>query len=108
MINYKLADKLGLSQEVKNKIESRHRIRDKIEELMKETDNKRFLKALKDIWHLNEFKLQELWGFKRDINYHKWWNLPKCSCPKIDNEDTYPLGYYVLNSSCVLHGDSLK
>ena len=51
-----------------------------------------------------EFKLQDAWGFGRDANYHRFWNRPKCGCPKLDNEDAYPTGYYVINHSCKLHG----
>lgn len=51
-----------------------------------------------------EYSLQDLWGFPKNSNYHKFWDLPQCKCPKMDNEDRYPGGYYVINGSCPLHG----
>ena len=51
-----------------------------------------------------EFKLQEALKFGRNVNMHRFWLLPKCSCPKMDNEDMYGTRYTVINCSCVLHG----
>lgn len=36
--------------------------------------------------------------------YH-FWIRPKCTCPKLDNDDRYPYGYYVVNMTCPLHGE---
>lgn len=55
-----------------------------------------------------EFELQDLWGFPRDVNFHKFWNRPKCLCPKIDNDDRYPTGYYIIAGKCPLHGTEEK
>lgn len=51
-----------------------------------------------------EFKLQDAWGFPRDIKWHKFWNRPRCTCPRMDNEDSYPTGYSVISGDCPLHG----
>ena len=51
-----------------------------------------------------EFLLQEAWKFPRDANFHRFWEMPHCTCPKMDNEDAYPSGYYVKNLSCPVHG----
>ena len=55
-----------------------------------------------------EFQLQLDWGFKQNINYHRFWTLPKCSCPRMDNEDNWPIGYYVRTSNCIIHGKDLS
>lgn len=52
-----------------------------------------------------EFKLQELWGFDKDIKFHRFWLAPKCTCAIVDNEDAYPSGYYYINADCPLHGN---
>lgn len=62
-----------------------------------------FEKAAK-YYHILQFKLQHEWNFERNINYHRFWELPKCTCPKLDNEDRYPCGYYISNTNCPLHG----
>ena len=51
-----------------------------------------------------ELLLQQNWGFPESINYHKFWNRPKCTCVKMDNDDAYPVGYYSINMHCPLHG----
>lgn len=51
-----------------------------------------------------EFKLQDAWGFPRNENFHRFWLLPKCTCPHMDNEDAYPTGYYVTSGNCPIHG----
>lgn len=50
-----------------------------------------------------ERKLQVLWGFTVDNRFHRFWNTPRCTCPKLDNEDRYPNGYYIRNLECPLH-----
>ena len=52
-----------------------------------------------------EFSLQKKWNFPEDINFHRFWSVPKCVCPALDNNDRYPHGYYVTNAACPLHGD---
>ena len=52
-----------------------------------------------------EFLLQDAWKFPRDANFHRFWEMPHCTCPKMDNEDAYPSDYYVLNLSCPIHGE---
>ncbi len=73
--------------------------------LMKDcSHNKRMLRRLaKSITEI-EYRLQSAWGFKKDKRYHRFWTLPNCMCPLMDNEDMYPTGYYVINQNCPIHG----
>lgn len=50
-----------------------------------------------------EFTLQDLWGFERDKKFHKFWELPGCECPKMDNDDAYPHGRYIYSLGCPIH-----
>lgn len=52
-----------------------------------------------------EFRLQRLWGFSEDKNFHRFWETPKCTCPKMDNADAYPYRQYI-NMDCKLHGST--
>lgn len=56
-------------------------------------------------WHEIQFHLQYVWGFKKDINYHRFWDMPGCTCPLMDNDDAYPTGNYVINMECPIHGN---
>lgn len=57
--------------------------------------------------HINnlQFELQEAWGFSRNRNFHKFWAVPKCTCPREYNEKRYPRGGYKTNRKCVIHGE---
>ncbi len=55
-------------------------------------------------WERLQFDLQEAWGFTKDKRYHRFWELTSCNCPKADNEDSYPSGYYFISGKCALHG----
>jgi hypothetical protein len=51
-----------------------------------------------------EYRLQDLWGFTRDSAYFKRWYRPRCTCPKMDNNDRYPTEHYITTMDCPLHG----
>lgn len=103
-INLKLAQQKKLSQETIKEIEKLYEVENIICNAIEKTNDPAQLQLLVDDWHNTQFELQKLWGFKEDINYHPWWYLPKCTCPKIDNEDAYPTGYYIKVADCPLHG----
>lgn len=52
-----------------------------------------------------EFELQRLWKFPLDKKFHRFWDYHKCECPKMDNDDAWPTGYYVVAGNCPLHGE---
>lgn len=103
--NPHLVDNLNLSDsDVANIIRS-HCKRYVIEALITEYIDYpyRVKKLLKD-WTDNEYHLQELWGFQRDSSFHRFWEIPACECPKLDNEDPLMMSP-IFSSGCKLHGD---
>lgn len=44
--------------------------------------------------------LQDLWNFPRDYRRVRFWDRPRCKCPKMDNEDRYPTGMYSVADGC--------
>lgn len=71
--------------------------------LILETTDENELQSYCEDLSMTEFELQRVWGFPLDANYHRWWEYPKCACPKMDNNDAYPLGYYTTSKNCPLH-----
>jgi hypothetical protein len=51
-----------------------------------------------------EYTLQLLWHFKRDKKFHRFWEMPGCKCPKMDNAEAWPTGYYTISGNCPIHG----
>jgi len=70
---------------------------------LRATDDNGELRKLGDQVTAIEFELQGLWGFTLDAKFHRFWEYPKCQCPKMDNADDYPYMQYV-SGSCPLHG----
>jgi hypothetical protein len=54
-----------------------------------------------------EFDLQEAWGFPKDSNFHRFWDIPGCTCPTIDNNERIGTGYFIINGGCPLHGGDI-
>lgn len=103
MINEKLLNKMGAVSKL-DQIKKIHYEILVVEDEMKNTDDELLLMMFDALYTQLEFELQEAWGFPQDINCHRFWWRPKCTCPKTDNDDNYPHGRYVINRGCVLHG----
>lgn len=77
----------------------------KILEKMENTDNRVELYYLNEQLEPLEFKLQDLWGFDKNSNFHIYWfKSKKCSCPKLDNKNKLGSGLRYINSQCIIHG----
>jgi len=61
---------------------------------------KKYYKKLTNI----EFNMQSLYGEDEDILYHKFWQTPKCTCPKINNIEIYPSKNCLVDDNCPIHG----
>ena len=55
-------------------------------------------------WTSIQFLLQEAWGFPEDVRFHRFWDMKGCKCPKMDNNDSYPSGFYITGGDCRVHG----
>jgi len=104
-LNMNLAKAKGVSEETLQKIADIHETKYAVLDLMRACEEKESLRALaKQITEI-EFSLQDLWGFPLDENFHRPWQLPHCTCPKMDNEERYGTKYTIVNCSCIIHGD---
>lgn len=68
------------------------------------TDSAMLKEYAKDLQAL-EFCIQGLFNFDEDARFHRFWEVPKCSCPKMDNADAWGTDYSIVDKNCVLHGD---
>ena len=103
-LNPRLIDKQGLDVSQIKRIMLLHEDKIRFMDKMDVLDDVRQLKYYASMIEEIEFYLQGFWGFPHDANYHRWWNVPKCSCPAMDNEDMYGTEYNVYNESCPIHG----
>ena len=80
-----------------------HEDRWRIFEAMEATDDPEDLHMFAEQFENLEYEQQKLWGLKPDRNWHRWWEVPKCACPKMDNRDNYPSKYRIIAGHCPVH-----
>jgi len=68
-----------------------------------EKDPKKLKELARQLTNL-ENEIQELFNFEPNVKFHRFWESPKCSCAKMDNQDRWPTGSYVISGDCPLHG----
>jgi hypothetical protein len=106
MMNKSLLDRQNCWENL-DKIKAAHVRKLTVYDLIRETENPAILKKYGEVLKLLEFELQSYWKFPLDANFHRFWEYPKCECPKLDNRDAYP-HRQIINLSCPLHGYEIK
>ena len=101
-LNKYLIEKQGLSNEDVEKIKKLHIFKHLIFEKMLDCPEEE-LALYNEYVVACEYALQRAWKFPEDENYHRFWDTPMCHCPKVDNEDSYPTGYYSHTVGCPVH-----
>jgi len=104
MLNKQLLDRQNCWENLE-KLKELHVEQLVVYEEMSNTDDELLLKMYDSLLDQINTELQREWKFTEDINYIQFWIRPKCTCPKLDNYDRYPYGYYVVNMTCPLHGE---
>lgn len=71
---------------------------------MDRSTKKETLMKLADEVTQNEFEIQKAFNFEPNINFHRFWELPKCECPHMDNQDMWGTGRFIYTENCPIHG----
>jgi len=103
-LNKLLIERQNVSEEDVERLKQKHRERLRVVISMEKTDEPNVLKLLNETIVKIDFALQEIWGFKQNSNYHRWWEVPKCKCPPMDNRDRYGTKYRITVDNCPIHG----
>lgn len=107
MINLELAQRQNLSEDEVFKIEQLHYSRKLLHDAIAQAiaaGNKIVARAIAKALPEIELELQKLWKFEQNVDYYKFWNVPGCSCSKLDSDDNFPYGPYYINNGCNIHG----
>jgi len=102
-INPRLVAKQGISDAQLDVIKDLHVTKFLCEEAMKTAPVETLKTSQKFLVKIDK-SLQLAWGFEYNPNMYRFWDVPRCECPKWDNSDSYPSGYYIINKSCPVHG----
>jgi uncharacterized protein YfkK (UPF0435 family) len=104
MINQGLVNRQKVSAEDVKKIVKLQTIRKYFYDFIELSNDKEEIRRLDKIITQIEFQLQKLWGFSQNKNFHRWFDVPKCTCPKWDNADSLGSDFRTINPNCILHG----
>jgi len=105
-INPNLCKKQKITLEGLGELRTLHLGVQNILNAMEHTDDVGTLKVLNMEWKRLQFELQQVWGFEQNANFHHWYTVPKCRCPKIDNAERWGTGYGIVSGACPIHGNS--
>lgn len=106
MINPDLVKKQRVSKKGLETLKELHYKVQGILEAMESSDDPAELKRLSNEWTELQFSLQKTWGFPQNKDFHPWYTLPKCRCPKADNAERCGTPYGVYSGNCPIHGDA--
>jgi hypothetical protein len=102
-LNKHLVEKQQLDAASVERLKELHVQKYRLFKKMEQTDDVNTLRSLHKQLVENNSQLQVVWRFAVDSNWYKFWEEPGCLCPKLDNNDAYSSGYYLVNGSCPIH-----
>jgi len=105
-LNERLAKQQKVTDEQLAALRLSHQVRFVLFKEAKATKDRRKLKLLAKLFDELEFMQQEQWNFPQDPNFHRFFELPGCTCPKLDNEDALGTIYRITDLQCAAHGSS--
>ena len=85
-------------------LKDKFRIKFELYDKMDEHDNPKRLRDFAKQIKENEFEIQELFNFDRNYAFHRWWEVPKCTCPTMDNQDWWGNDRCYISGDCPIHG----
>ena len=105
-LNDRLAQKQRVTDEQLEFLRVSHQIKHKIFEKAKLTKDNKGLRDLAIIFEELEFLQQEAWNFEQDKKHHRWFDLPGCTCPKLDNGDRVGVtDERIISTDCPAHNE---
>lgn len=103
-LNERLIERQRITAEQLSALKMSHQVRHMLFEAAKATTEPLKLKMLAALFEALEFEQQELWNFPRDRNFHRWFDFPGCTCPKMDNAQWLGFDRRIRVQSCPIHG----
>jgi hypothetical protein len=107
VLNSRLVEQQGIDDDTLEAIKLTHVTRIQLFDAARqasEAGDVATLRKLAEDFTALELVQQTLWGFPRDDQYHMWFELPGCRCPKMDNMERRGTPYRVIDLECPIHG----
>lgn len=104
-LSQRLAEKQGVTDDELQALRASHQLRLYLFQI---ADNNRehplTLQMLARMFSHLESEQQELWHFGADLNFQRFFDLPGCTCPRMDNEERLGTPYKIYDTACPIHG----
>lgn len=106
LLNERLANRQKITLEQLEALKESHVLAHTIKEQARNSIGKPLkLRMLAAVFEALEFEQQKLWNFEPNADFHRFFDFPGCTCPKLDNIDRLGSPYKVYNKACLIHGD---
>jgi len=103
-LNPRLVEKQKLNEEEINALLLSHELRKVIFEMSRNSKSKIEQKFLANMFEALEYEQQLLWKFPLDASFHRFFDFPGCTCPKMDNEERSGCPDKIYSGDCPAHG----
>lgn len=104
-LNESLAERQGVTDQEMINLVQLHQEKLTIFDQMQATTDRNELRRLAGLVETIEFEMQKNWHFPLNKTFHEWYKVPKCTCPKMDNEDRRGTTYQIIDAKCPIHGE---
>lgn len=103
-LNQGLAERQGVTPTQLAALSRLHVKKLSLFELAKLATSKLELHKMAEDLEVIEYEMQRNWNFPIDRNFHEWYLLPQCTCPKRDNAERRGTEYRIVKEDCPAHG----
>lgn len=106
ILNKDLVKFQGLTSDEVSALKLSHQTKYMLFEAAKKTSEPLKLKFIAAIVEQIEFEQQKLWHFEPDRTFHKWFEIPGCTCPKsVNSMNVGQIKPRFLDKKCPIHGE---
>ena len=105
-LNSRLAERQKVTANQLQALRASHVVRRTVFDLAKANiDHPTTLQMLARVFDNLENEQQALWNFPVDPNHHRFFDMPGCTCPRMDNEERLGTPYKTYDTTCPIHGE---
>lgn len=105
-LNDRLAIRQGITDEQLEALKVTHQLKHMLFEAAKKyLERPTTLRMLAASFDSLETEQQKLWNFNPDPSFHRFFDFPGCTCPKIDNAERLGIPQKIHSLSCSIHND---
>lgn len=104
ILNSFLVHKQNISDEQLEALKLSHQLKHVLFEGARSTSDPLKLKLLAVVFDTLESEQQKLWNFPVNTDFHRFFDLPGCTCPKLDNDERLGTKYHIYSKNCKIHG----